>query len=941
MTTFYLSLPKGTVLFTFCFWVMLFAGLPAQTVYEQLVVRSPLPTPNHINHLEYENGKFLATVDGGGLVLSSDDGISWEVHETGYNGNTADIAYGNGIYMVTSAGSGPAFFSSDLENWTEIGSNLLPGNNDNVYFHNGLFYFGGVQFKNNEGQITRYGIVSTADGINFNNIEIPGEKTVRDIHFASGIYVSVGDGLEVMTSADGASWTLQNVDVGIPEDSLAEGLLDVDYWNSLFVVGGKDMTILTSPDAVTWTKRDFAEDNSWFWASYYEGGTYYFPGRQGKLWSTTDWTTWTAVNIGGNDDVYGIKNAEGLTVTVGRSGEIYSSPDMSVWTSRKEGYSESFAAVAYGAGLFLITDFDGNIIKSTDGITWEPAYTPGIELSMRFLVFEDNKFVAMTTQGEWVLSVDGNLWSLPTDGFEGFPGLNALRYLDDLWWVTGSNGLLRSSTNLTNWNTRDVSTTEFLTDVTLGDGVYVAVGSGGVVFSSPDGVTWNERTSGTSNRLSGVAYGNGKFVAIGTSRTLLTSADGTTWIPDDQVNDNPFSPQSISFKDGQFVVLEVSGRVYLSSDGLNWTQVSASVSATIRDTAVSDTTMVAVGNDGLILTGDLPPPKTLTVNIVGEGTVDVSPDQEDYPHLSMVTLTANDSADFAFSHWSGDASGNANPLVVTMNADKTITANFVLALTGYELWRYINFTTEQRADDELSGPEADFDEDGLTNFQEYELQTNPKEKDGPHTLTVNISGEGSVELSPADGPYIYASEVSVTATGTPEFAFTGWTGDVSSDDNPLVLTMDEDKTITANFSLDLDGFALFRYSEFSPEERVDDALAGPQADYDKDGLTNLEEYLLGTDPQVPNFGKGVQMGTVEIGGKLYLTITYNLSKDISGVTQTVEVGEDLLTWLSGPTYTEEYDRVDNGDGTETVTVRVLDPVDSLTRWFVRLLLEES
>ena len=113
----------------------------------------------------------------------------------------------------------------------------------------------------------------------------------------------------------------------------------------------------------------------------------------------------------------------------------------------------------------------------------------------------------------------------------------------------------------------------------------------------------------------------------------------------------------------------------------------------------------------------------------------------------MVTLTAVGTADFAFSNWSGDASGNTNPLVVTMNADKTITAKFVLALTGYELWRYINFTKEQRANDAISGPGADFDEDGLTNNDEYLLGTNPKEKNGPHTLTVNVVGSGSVELS--------------------------------------------------------------------------------------------------------------------------------------------------------------------------------------------------
>lgn len=396
--------------------------------------------------------------------------------------------------------------------------------------------------------------------------------------------------------------------------------------------------------------------------------------------------------------------------------------------------------------MFLITDFDGNIYKSADGIDWETAFTPGINLSMQFLVYEDAKFVAMTSKGEWILSVDGDLWSLPTDGFDGFPSLQELRYLDDLWWVVGRDGFLRSSTNLTNWNIRDITTTDDFQDITLGEGTLVVVGENGAIHSSSDGVAWTERSSGTTNRLNAVVYGNGKFVAVGSSRTALTSEDGITWTDEGQ-SGQPWNPLGITYINGQFVIRETSGRFYLSSDGLTWTEVRSGITTNIQGTARSDALLVAVGNNGLIMTGDIPPPKALTVSIEGEGSVDISPDQDDYPHLSMVTLTAVGTADFAFSNWSGDASGNTNPLVVTMNADKTITAKFVLALTGYELWRYINFTKEQRANDAISGPGADFDEDGLTNNDEYLLGTNPKEKNGPHTLTVNVVGSGSVELS--------------------------------------------------------------------------------------------------------------------------------------------------------------------------------------------------
>mgnify|MGYP001578531489 CR=1 FL=1 len=71
---------------------------------------------------------------------------------------------------------------------------------------------------------------------------------------------------------------------------------------------------------------------------------------------------------------------------------------------------------------------------------------------------------------------------------------------------------------------------------------------------------------------------------------------------------------------------------------------------------------------------------TLTVNAVN-GTVAKNPDQARYNYGSTVTLTATPAPGYIFSSWSGDATGSTNPLTVTMNANKNITANFT-ALAG-------------------------------------------------------------------------------------------------------------------------------------------------------------------------------------------------------------------------------------------------------------------
>jgi hypothetical protein len=70
---------------------------------------------------------------------------------------------------------------------------------------------------------------------------------------------------------------------------------------------------------------------------------------------------------------------------------------------------------------------------------------------------------------------------------------------------------------------------------------------------------------------------------------------------------------------------------------------------------------------------------TLNVTIAGSGAVTRAPDQASYYPGSVVSLTAVP-ADTCqeFVGWSGDATGNANPLGVTIDADRNITATFAL-----------------------------------------------------------------------------------------------------------------------------------------------------------------------------------------------------------------------------------------------------------------------
>ncbi len=138
---------------------------------------------------------------------------------------------------------------------------------------------------------------------------------------------------------------------------------------------------------------------------------------------------------------------------------------------------------------------------------------------------------------------------------------------------------------------------------------------------------------------------------------------------------------------------------------------------------------------------------TLNVPAV-HGSVAKSPNQATYVYGTDVQLTATPDAGYTFTNWSGDASGSANPLTVTMNADKDITANFTAI---------------------------------------------------PRSLDINAVN-GTVAKNPDQSVYADGTNVQLTATPAAGYTFTGWSGDATGSANPLAVTMNGDKNITANFA---------------------------------------------------------------------------------------------------------------------------------------------
>ncbi|WP_299682338.1 T9SS type A sorting domain-containing protein, partial [uncultured Tenacibaculum sp.] len=151
--------------------------------------------------------------------------------------------------------------------------------------------------------------------------------------------------------------------------------------------------------------------------------------------------------------------------------------------------------------------------------------------------------------------------------------------------------------------------------------------------------------------------------------------------------------------------------------------------------------------------------RTLTLNATN-GSVTAAPDPGtgSYDDGSVVTLTATPDAGYEFTGWSGDASGTTNPLTITMDADKTVTAMFQVIQ-----YRLI-----------LGSTNGNISVDTAPDF---------------------------VDPATGVGSYNVGTVVQLTATPISGYKFDDWSGDVSGTSNPVTITMDADKTVTANFSV--------------------------------------------------------------------------------------------------------------------------------------------
>ena len=204
-----------------------------------------------------------------------------------------------------------------------------------------------------------------------------------------------------------------------------------------------------------------------------------------------------------------------------------------------------------------------------------------------------------------------------------------------------------------------------------------------------------------------------------------------------------------------------------------------------------------------------------------------------YEYGTELKLTAKPSAEWEFSSWKEDLEGTENPQTITIDNIKAVTAVFIkkkYALT-------IEVEGQGKVAEEVikAGAATDYNSGtiveltastGEEGWEFKEWTGDLTGTDNPAQITVvggaktvkavfvkkqfainiTIEGEGGGTVAEevvtglkVDSKYEYGTELKLTANPSSEWVFKEWKGDVTGTENPLQLTIDETKNVTAVF----------------------------------------------------------------------------------------------------------------------------------------------
>ena len=292
--------------------------------------------------------------------------------------------------------------------------------------------------------------------------------------------------------------------------------------------------------------------------------------------------------------------------------------------------------------------------------------------------------------------------------------------------------------------------------------------------------------------------------------TVTQSANGTI-APGGTVTVNDGADQTFTITPDthyQIATLTVDGSAVTVAPSYTFSGVTGNHTITATYSMITHTITVTQSANGTIAPGG-----SVIVNDGADQAFTITPDT----HYQIATLVVDGTSITVVSSYTFHAvAGNhtitatysmiTHTITVTQGANGTISPAGILTVNDGATQ---SFTITPDAHYQIADVLADGVSQGATAGYTFTAVSTD------HTITASFSGQsytltvtppvnGTVALNPPGGTYVYPATVTVTPTGNTWYHFANWTGDVPighESDDPLLLAIDANKTIAANFQI--------------------------------------------------------------------------------------------------------------------------------------------
>ncbi len=307
-----------------------------------------------------------------------------------------------------------------------------------------------------------------------------------------------------------------------------------------------------------------------------------------------------------------------------------------------------------------------------------------------------------------------------------------------------------------------------------------------------NGSSWSGLSTGTEATVNALAvsgsdlYVGGDFNSAGglSNTSYIAKWNGSSWSSMGTGMPNYVYCLATSgtdvFAGGAFVSAGGTAANYIARwNGSAWNALGTGTNGSVRGMAVSGSDLYVGGTfslaGGVSNTSSIAKWNGSAWTAMGTGV-----------NSSVTSVVANSTNVFVAGEFTSAGLGAANRIAMWngrtwqplgSGLNNTVSA---LSLTGNNLFAGGGFTT------------------GPANNSPFIVQANVASINR-FPLVLTNSGSGSVTANPPDADYAPGTPVTLTAVPSSGFALTGWSGDVATSGNPITVTMDRYRAITANF----------------------------------------------------------------------------------------------------------------------------------------------